>query len=67
MMHEYYEISISTLIAMSKDEFLERCSRYLEDALADERRRDIDRQAREYARKYLGFDPGSDLTSQFGL
>jgi hypothetical protein len=66
MMHQFFEISIEQLVALDKEDFLELCSRYLEESLADEERRWIDREARAYGRQHLGFDPGSDLETLVG-
>lgn len=35
-MHEYYEIPLQLLFTLGTEHFLELCSRYLTDALADE-------------------------------
>ena len=59
MMHEYYELSIEQVCALPKEEFLDRCATYLEAALEEDKRRDVDRQARAYAR--LLFLPVDDL------
>lgn len=61
MMHEYYEISIEKIIEMSDEEFLDLCAQYLEDALEEDRKLDIDRAAREYARRYLGIKDNDNL------
>jgi hypothetical protein len=66
MMHQYFEMSIEQLVALDKEDFLELCSRYLVESLADEERRFIDREARAYGRRVLGFDPGSDLETLVG-
>lgn len=49
-MHEYYEMSIEKVCALSKEEFLDLCAAYLEAALEDDRRRSVERQAQVYAR-----------------
>ena len=51
MVHEYFEITISRVTAMRDDEFLELCSKYLEEALRRDEQRRINRQAREYGRR----------------
>lgn len=50
MMHEYYEMSIEQVCSLPKEEFLDRCAVYLEEVQEEERRRNVDRQARAYAR-----------------
>ena len=60
MMHEYYEIPIADVISLSPEDFLARCSEYLEEALEVDRRLEVDRQAREYARRYLGIKDASE-------
>lgn len=66
MMHQFFELSLEQLMALDKADFLELCSRYLTETLADEERRWVDREARAYGRKYFGFDPGSDLETLVG-
>jgi len=44
---------------MSDEEFLELCSRYLEEALRRDEQRRINRQAREYGKR-LGIAPDPD-------
>ena len=56
-MHQFFEITIEQLIALSTEDFLGLCSAYLTAALAD----DIDRESAEYARRWLGIrDIGGD-------
>ena len=60
MMHEYYELSIAQVIRLSAEDFLARCSEYLVEALEVDRLLEVDRQAREYARRYLGIKDASE-------
>lgn len=65
-MHWYFELSLEQVFALETEEFLSLCEQYLHDALAEEGRRDVDRQGREYARTYLGIDVEDDLESLYG-
>ncbi len=61
MMHHYFELTIEQLIALNDEDFLELCSRCLDESLMEERRQQVDRQARAYARRFLGVEMGDDL------
>lgn len=56
MAHEYFEIPLWVLFEMSDTAFLDMCARYLTDALFQDKQNDIDRQSREYARRWMGWD-----------
>ena len=54
MMHEWFELTIAQVLGLDTEEFLELCSKYLEETLREEERADVDRQAAAYACQYLG-------------
>jgi hypothetical protein len=66
MMHQYFEMSIEQLVALDKEDFLELCSRYLVESLADAERRFIDPEARPYGRTVLGIHPRSHQETRVG-
>ncbi len=50
MYHEWREVALVQVWAMSKDDFLQACSEYLEEALAEDKRRSDDAEAKAYLR-----------------
>lgn len=66
MAHHYYEISLPHLFAMSNDDFLQMCSDYLAAAIKDDSDLEVDKEARAYALKRFGFDPGDPEFGSLG-
>ena len=52
-MHEWYELSLKQIAMMDLDSFLDLCASYLEEAIANDIRRQIDLDAQYYTRYFL--------------
>ncbi len=54
-MHLFFEISLERIFGMPDSEFLDLCSLYLVEALAEQEARWVDQEARQYGRS-IGMD-----------
>ena len=64
MAHEFWEVSLEALFAMSDTDFLLLCEHYLARALEDDRLAEIERQASAYGR-FAGIEAAGE-TPWFG-